>query len=210
MLNYLCQDRAMASTRSPRTGRRPGASGTREAILDAARRLFPERGYDGTTLRAVAADAGVDSALVVHFFKGKAGLYIAAMQWPFDPQTAAEHVTARGAERVGERAVTLFVETWDREGDGNAIISLLQSAMADRAAAKLLRDFMQHQLFEPAIARLEVDQPELRADLVSSQLLGLGVARYVLKFEPLASLPAPRVIRAVAPRVQQYATGPLG
>jgi Tetracyclin repressor-like, C-terminal domain len=81
--------------------------------------------------------------------------------------------------------------------------------MTDPGAADLMRGFMQRQLFEPAMARLDVDQPDLRADLVSSQLLGLGVARYILRFEPLASLPAQQVIGAVAPRIQQYVTGPL-
>jgi len=201
--------RRPARTRSPRTGRRAGPSGTREDILDAARELFPQRGYDGTTVRAVATEAGVDAALVMHYFKNKAGLFVAAMRWPVDPAEAAAHVTALGAEHVGERAVALFVETWDREGDRNAIISLLSCAMTDPGAADLMRGFMQRQLFEPALARLEVDQADLRAGLVSSQLLGLGVARYILRFEPLASLPAQQVIRAVAPRVQQYVTGPL-
>jgi AcrR family transcriptional regulator len=199
----------MAETKSPRTGRRPGESRTREAILDAACELFRNRGYDGTTVRAVAADAGVDAALVMHYFKSKGGLFAAAVRWPVDPEEAAAHVTARGVEHVGERSVTLFVETWDREGDRNPVIALLASAMRDPAAADMLRGFLQRQFFGPAFARLDVDEPELRAGLISSQLLGLGVGRYVLKLEPLASLPADRVIRAVAPRVQQYVTAPL-
>jgi AcrR family transcriptional regulator len=199
----------MAETKSPRTGRRPGESGTRDAILDAACELFRNRGYDGTTVRAVAAEAGVDAALVMHFFKSKGGLFAAAVRWPVDPEEAAAHVTAGGVEHVGERAVALFVETWDREGDRNPIIALLASAMRDPAAADMLRGFLQRQVFEPAFARLDVDEPDLRAGLISSQLLGLGVGRYVLKLEPLASLPADRVIRAVAPRVQQYVTAPL-
>jgi AcrR family transcriptional regulator len=202
-------NRRGAATKSPRTGRRPGSSGTREAILDAARELFPQRGYDGTTVRAVATQANVDAALVMHYFKSKAGLFVAAMRWPFDPEQAVQRVTARGTEHVGERIVKLFVETWDREGDRNAIIALLQAAMSDPAAADMLRGFLQRQFMEPALARLELDQPELRAGLVFSQLHGLGVTRYVLKLEPLASLPARRVIRAVSPRVQEYITAPL-
>jgi AcrR family transcriptional regulator len=199
----------MGVTKSPRTGRRPGDSGTREAILDAARELFPRLGYDATTVRAVAAKAGVDAALVMHYFKSKGGLFAAVVRWPVDPAEAAEHVTARGAEHLGERAVALFVETWDREGDRNPIIDLLASAMRDPAAADLLRGFLQHQVFEPSLASFDIDEPALRADLISSQLIGLGVTRYVLKLEPLASLPASRVIAAVAPRVQQYVTGSL-
>jgi AcrR family transcriptional regulator len=199
----------MVETKSPRTGRRPGESGTREAILDAACERFQRDGFEATTIRAVAAQAGVDAALVMHYFKSKGGLFAAAIRWPEDPQESVEYVTALGAEHVGERAVALFVQTWDREGDRNPIIALLASAMRDPAAADMLRDFMQRQILGPVVARLDADEPDLRADLVSAQLLGLGVARYVLKIEPLASLPAERVIAAVAPRVQEYVTGPL-
>jgi AcrR family transcriptional regulator len=200
----------MAVTKSPRTGRRPGESGTRDAILAAACERFQRDGYDGTTVRGVAAQAGVDAALVMHYFKTKGGLFAAAIRWPEDPQETVEYVTALGRDHVGSRAVARFVQIWDREGDRNPIIALLASAMRDAAAADMLRGFLQRQLLGQVVARIDADEPHLRANLVASQLVGLGVARYVLKLEPLASLPPERVVAAIAPRVQQYVTGPLG
>src|SRR5829696_6192049 len=110
-----------------RTGRRPGETGTREAILVASRRLFAERGYEGATLRAIAAEAGVDAALVVHFFGSKAGLLVEAIQWPFDPADELPRLLADGPERVGANLARLLVDTWDREGGRHAIITLLRS-----------------------------------------------------------------------------------
>src|SRR5262249_61140107 len=109
------------TTRSPRTGRRAGESGTREAILAAARRLFAERGYDGASMRAIAAEAGVDAALVVHFFGSKAKLLTASVRWPFDPDVEIQRVVGAGRERAGEALTRLFVTTWDGLGERNPI-----------------------------------------------------------------------------------------
>jgi AcrR family transcriptional regulator len=196
-------------TRTPRTGRRPGKSDTRVLILLAARALFAERGYEATTMRAVAAEAGVDAALVVHYFTNKLGLFLAAVEWPFDPDREIPRMFRRGGEHVGEELVSLFVETWDREGERNTVITLLRSAVSDGSAAVLVREFMRDELFEPAMKRLGSDHAQLRADLVASQLLGLGLVRYVLRLEPLASTPPHEVIAAVSPTVQRYFTGPL-
>ena len=195
------------ATRTPRTGRRPGASGSREAILDAARRLFADHGYVATSLRAIGAEAGVDAALIIHFFGTKAELLAAAVQWPFDPETEMEHISARGRRHAGEELVRLVVRTWDREGDRNAIMTLLRAAAVEPAAADLMREFIQHDLFPPLMRRLKPSQPELRANLVSSQLMGLGIARYVLRVEPLAGMSEDDVVSWVAPNVQRYLTG---
>ena len=177
-------------TRTPRTGRRAGRSGTREAILDAARHLFAERGYDGASLRAIGAEAGVDAALVVHFFGTKANLLTASVRWPFDPEVELERVLSAGGSRMGDALARLFVDTWDRLGERNPIITLLRSATTEPAAAALMREFMSRRLMQPLLERVGSDQPELRGDLVIAQLLGLGVARYVLRLEPLAGAPA--------------------
>src|ERR671932_1709126 len=142
------------TTRTPRTGRRPGASGSRDAILDAARRLFAEHGYVATSLRAIAAEAGVDAALIIHFFGTKAKLLAAAVKWPFDPETEMERVIARGRSRAGEELVRLVVRTWDREGDRNAIMTLLRAATVEPAAAELLREFFQRRLYPPLVRSL--------------------------------------------------------
>jgi AcrR family transcriptional regulator len=196
-------------TRTPRTGRRAGQSGTREAILEAARRLFAERGYDGASLRAIGAEAGVDAALVVHFFGTKANLLTASVRWPFDPEVELERVLSAGRPRMGDALARLFVDTWDRLGERNPIITLLRSATTEPAAAALMREFMSRRLMKPLLERVGSDRPELRGDLVVAQLLGLGVARYVLRLEPLAGAPADLVVATVGPALQRYLTGKL-
>src|SRR5437763_17053508 len=99
-------------TRTPRTGRRPGASSSREDILRAARKLFAERGYEGATMRAIAAQAGVDAALVVHFFGNKATLLGEAIDWPFDPDVEMPKLLVDGRRHVGGKLVALVVRTW--------------------------------------------------------------------------------------------------
>jgi AcrR family transcriptional regulator len=188
-------------------GRRSGESGTRDAILDAARRLFAERGYDRASMRAIAAEAGVDAALVVHFFGSKAKLLTAAVRWPFDPDVELERVYAAGREHAGEALARLFVTTWDELGERNPIITLLRSATTEPEAATLMREFMRERLIGPLLWHLGSDRQELRGDLVSAQLIGLGIARYILRFEALAGASADEVVASVAPTLQRYLTG---
>jgi AcrR family transcriptional regulator len=192
-----------------RTGRRPGETGTREAILVASRKLFAERGYEGASLRAIAGEAGVDASLVVHFFGSKSGLLVEAIQWPFDPADELPRLLADGPEHVGANLARLLVDTWDREGGRHAIITLLRSATIEPRAAELLRTFVEAQLFRPVLAALGSDQPDIRGELCASQMLGLGLARYVLRFEPLASVSGDRVVAWAGPTLQRYLTGPL-
>src|SRR4051794_24071184 len=113
-----------------RTGRRPGDSGTSQAILDAARRQFSERGYDATTIRSIAGEAGVDPALVMHFYGSKDALFTASIEWPFDPPEEIARIVAGPRRSVGERLTRLFVSTWDREAGRNPIVALLRAAMS--------------------------------------------------------------------------------
>jgi AcrR family transcriptional regulator len=196
-------------TRTPRTGRRPGTSTTREAILEAARKLFAERGYAGATMRAIATEAGVDAALVVHFFGSKAGLLADAIEWPFDPDVEMPKLLAGGRKHVGGNLVRLFVTSWDRDGERNPILTLLRAATIEPQAAEMLREFVQERLYPPLFERLGSDQPELRTDLVVSQLIGVAVARYILKFEPLASAKQDDVVAWIGPTIQRYLTGKL-
>lgn len=196
-------------TRTPRTGRRPGASSTREEILRSARRLFAERGYEAASMRAIAADAGVDAALVVHFFGTKADLLGAAIEWPIDPEAELPRIVADGRHRAGRRLVELFVRIWDEQGTRNPILTLLRAAMTEPKAAALLRERLMPELYFPLMDLLGSDRPELRAELVASQLLGLGISRYVLGFEPIASARSDEVIELLSPTVQRYLTGKL-
>jgi AcrR family transcriptional regulator len=197
------------STRSPRTGRRPGTTSTREAILRSARRLFADRGYEAASLRAIAADAGVDAALVVHFFGTKAGLLSAAIEWPIDPEVELPRLLADGRRHAGRHLIELFVRIWDEEGTRNPILTLLRAAMTEPRAAELLRVHLLEHLYFPLIERLGSDRPELRAELAASQLLGLGMGRYVLRFEPLASAESDDLVDLLAPALQRYLTGKL-
>lgn len=196
-------------TRTPRTGRRLGDSGSREAILAAARRRFADDGYDGASMRAIAADAGVDAALIVHFFGSKGALLAEAIEWPFDPDVEIPRVLSDGPERAGERLIGLLVDTWDREGSRHAILTLLRAAATEPRAAELMRTFIQRRLFGPLLSRLGSERPELRGELAASQLLGLALARYVLRFEPLASATPDAVVSWLGPTVQRYLTGTL-
>jgi AcrR family transcriptional regulator len=204
-------DRRRSATRTPRTGRRPGAAagGTREAILAAARTLFAERGFENASMRAIAGQAGVDAALITHFFGSKANLLAESIDWPFDPEREVPRLLAGGRDQVGERIVTLFVRTWDREGSSNPLITLLRAATTEPGAAKLLTDFMRTRTFGPLLAELGCDRPDLRANLVATQLGGLGLTRYILRFEPLASARPRDVVRWIAPTVQRHLTESL-
>jgi AcrR family transcriptional regulator len=196
-------------TRTPRTGRRPGPSTTREEILEAARRLFAERGYDGATMRAIAAEAGVDAALVVHFFGTKASLLGEAVEWPYDPEAEIPKLFVDGQSHVGRHLVELFVRTWDDEGSRNPILTLLRAATTEPQAADMLREFLRRRLFGPLLERVGSDDPDLRINLVASQLVGLGLARYVFRFEPIASARPAEVVALISPTVQRYLTGKL-
>jgi AcrR family transcriptional regulator len=196
-------------TKTPRTGRRPGTSSTQRQILDAARKLFMERGYEKATMRAIAEEAGVDASLIVHFFGNKIGLFAEAVEWPFDPEDEMPRILADGRRSIGRNLVALVLRTWDKEGERHPILTLFATATTEPQAAEMLREFISERLFAPLLEGLDVDHRELRANLLSSQLLGLGIARYVLRFEPLASAKPADIIDWVAPNVQRYATGKL-
>jgi AcrR family transcriptional regulator len=198
-----------AKTKTPRTGRRPGASSTQADILEAARKLFLQRGYQGATMRLIAAEAGVDASLIVHFFGNKLNLFSEAVEWPFDPEEEMPKLFADGRRNVGRNLVALVLRIWDEQGTRSPILTLVGAAVNDSEASEMLTEFIRHPLFAPLLERLGSDQPELRATLVSSQLVGLGLTRYILRLEPLASARASEVIDLVGPNVQRYLTGKL-
>jgi AcrR family transcriptional regulator len=197
------------TTGTPRTGRRPGGGSTRDEILGAAHKLFAERGYEGATMRAIAAEAGVDAALVVHFFGSKAGLLEAAVEWPFDPEVEMPKLLADGRRQVGRRLAELVVTTWDEEGTRNPILTLIRAASTEPQAAALLSEFLSRRLYTQLMERLAVDRADLRAELTVSQLIGLGMARYVLRLDPLASAEPDEIVDWIAPTLQRYVTGKL-
>jgi AcrR family transcriptional regulator len=190
--------------RSP--GRRPGAPDTRSEILAAARGEFSAKGYDRTTMRGVAATAGVDAALVHHYFGAKEDLFLAALEFPFDPRVVIPTVIGDGPEGVGERIAGTFLSIWDDPDKRLPLLALLRSAISTEAGADMLRTGIAGMILDPIVEALDVADGAERAQLVASQLLGLAVVRYALAFEPLASMPAPEVVRLVAPNLQRYLT----
>ena len=196
-------------TKTPRTGRRPGNSSTREDILEAAGEQFAQRGYQGATMRAIGAKAGVDASLVVHFFGNKVNLLTEAIDWPFDPEVEMPKLLADGKRNVGRRLAELAIRTWDEEGTRHPVFTLLRAGMTEPEAAEMLRNFMIQRLYAPLMERLGTDQPELRAGLAVSQIIGVGMGRYVLKFEGLATATSSEVIDWLAPVLQRYLTGKL-
>ena len=193
----------------PRAGRRPGTSGSKEAILVAARAAFAAGGYEGTSVRAVARAADVDPALVHHFYGTKHELFLAALQLPGDFTEALPALLNGDVERLGERLVQFFLGLVDTEETRGPLLTLIQAAMTNQQAAELLRVFVTEQIISRIVAVLDVPAPQLRATLVGSQLVGLAVLRHVVRLPPLATAEATAVIAAVAPTVQRYLTGEL-
>jgi AcrR family transcriptional regulator len=190
-------------------GRRAGTSVTREAILEAARDAFARAGYDGTSIRAVARAAGVDPALVHHFFKSKEDLFLAAVAVPINPEAILAPLIAGGRENLGEGLARLFLGLWEDAALRLQLVAMVRSSLASEAAAALLREFVSRQLAGRLAIALDLPQARLRATLAGSQLAGLAMVRYVVGVEPLASAPIETVVAAIAPTLQRYLTGPI-
>jgi AcrR family transcriptional regulator len=200
-----------------RRGRPVGGGGDKkDAILVAARRVFAARGFDGATLRSIAADAGVDAAMVRHYFGDKAGLFRAALHFPVDPAPAVAAAVAGGIDGLGARIVRFFLTIWDGAGgQPSPFVAFLRGAAGHDDSRTMLRDLLDSVLFPTVGALLhEVngtlpEEARLRVSLCGSQLVGLGMARYVIAVEPLASLPIDRLVELYAPTLQRYLDGPL-
>ena len=190
-----------------RTGRRPGAGGTREHILAAARAHFAEAGYDGATIRGIAAGAGVDPALVLHYYGSKDGVFQAAVEFPIDPAEFIPRLLEPGLDGLGERLTRFFIETWDSP-TGRPLLALIRSVVANEGAAALMRDFVSRAVLGRVAQALDLDHPQLRASLAASQLVGVAMLRYVVRVEPLASASAAEVSAWLGPTLQRYFTDP--
>jgi AcrR family transcriptional regulator len=186
-----------------RTGRRPGRSGTREAILAAARSSFAARGYDATTIRGVAGQAGVDPALVSHYFGAKDGLFAAMMEIPRPPAEALAEALEGEDGELGRRIVATFLSVWD-SAHGSPLMALLRSATGSERAASLMREFAEREIVGRIARRIGGRHARLRASLVASHMLGLGLSRYVIGIEPAASAPSTTLVDAIGPRIQAY------
>jgi AcrR family transcriptional regulator len=191
-----------------RSGRRPGPTTTREAIADAARRQFAELGYDRATLRGIAAEAGVDAALVVRFYGSKDGLFREVMALPPSVAEAIAGLADGPRETVGRRLAQAIVGMLEDPRSRSVVVGRIRSASSHPDAAALVRETVTRDVGR-LVAALTDDEPEARAVLVGSQVVGLALARHVVLVEPLASLPAADVVDYVAPVFQHYLVEPL-
>jgi AcrR family transcriptional regulator len=190
-------------------GRRPAGSDTRADIVGAARVEFAERGYDATSLRAVARRAGVDPALVHHYFDDKAMLFAATQRLHVNPTTQIEAALRGDPAGTGERVVRFFLTTWDSPEGRPRITALVSAASTHPDAARTLREFLAREVFGRVVSALGSDRAELRGSLVASQLVGLAMARYVIGVPPLSDADAEDVVRWLGPTVQRYLTAAL-
>lgn len=199
-----------------RAGRRAGESGTREAILDAARKRFSEHGYAAATIRGIAGDAGVDPALVHHFYGSKERLFTAAMRLPVAPGDVLAAALAEGPAEpgatLGEHLVGTFLALWDSTDVNGAFVGLLRSALTSEQAAAMLREFIAEAILG-VLARAAVGSDPAaaayRAALIAGQMLGLALTRYVLRFGPVAAATPADLARAIGPTIDRYLTGDI-
>jgi len=187
-----------------RRGRRPAEADTRGEILAAARTEFAERGYDGATMRGIARVAGVDPRLMRHYFDGKEALFVAALGLPVHPAQELGSLADVPASQRAEAIVRTYFRVWDAPGRREALVGLLRSAVTSPLAARMLRQFVTEQVIGRVAALATDDDPELRAGLIASQLVGLALGRYVLGLEPLASADAEDLIPLLVPTVEAY------
>ncbi|MGW4047978.1 TetR/AcrR family transcriptional regulator [Streptomyces sp. NPDC004721] len=188
--------------------RREEAADTRDRILTAAREEFSERGYEKTSVRGIAKTAGVDSALVHHYFGTKEQVFEAAIEVVLAPALSAPEALVDGPlDGVGERFARFFFGIWERPATRTPLLAIVRSALTNDTAAAVFRRLIVSQLLRRIAGRFDVPDAELRAELAAAQLVGCAILRYVIKAEPLASADVEQIIARVAPVVQRHLTG---
>ncbi|GHF07420.1 TetR/AcrR family transcriptional regulator [Streptomyces griseoluteus] len=200
----------MSEPTARRRGRPPRAESgdTRDRILDAAREEFSERGYEKTSVRGIAKAAGVDSALVHHYFGTKEQVFEAAVAVAFAPALAAPDAIAEGPlDSVGERLTRFVLGLWENPATRTPLLAIVRSAVNNDTAAAVFRRLISAQLLRRIAGRLDVPDAELRVELAAAQLVGTAMLRYVIKVEPLASADLERIVARLAPVVQGHLTG---
>ena len=192
-----------------RSGRRPGSPATREAILSAARERFSKVGYAATTMRAVAAMAEVDPALIHHYFGNKKDLFIAATDLPIDPIALVATLRSVPVDQLGEQILRTLLNVWESPAGASFVATMRE--IISGSDPTILPSFLLDVVLKDV--RERVDNPKgsgrTRVSLVMSQIAGLAVARKILAVEPLASMPIDQVVTSVAPNIQRYLTGPM-
>jgi AcrR family transcriptional regulator len=187
-----------------RSGRRRGNPETRDDILAAARRGFATRGYDATTVRAIAADAQVDPALVIHYFGTKEALFTAATGLPPGLPGLIASLADLPLQDFGQALAGSYIRFVDSDDSRNAILALVRSAVSHDEAAAMLRGFLTAQLLPVITERTGHPDAQLRASLIAAQLIGIAMLRHVLRLEALARATPDDIAILVGPVIQQY------
>ena len=187
-----------------RTGRRPGAPGTREAILAVARRRFATRGYDATSLRGIATDAKVDPALLIHYFGTKEGLFTAATGFPARLSELFAGLDGSDLHESAEALVRGYLQVVDSDQSRNAILALVRSAVSQERAAAMLREFLTAELLSVIAGWTDAPNAPLRAALVAAQLVGIAMLRHVVRVDPVVKASQDEIVALVAPVMEQY------
>lgn len=196
-------------TKTRPRGRRSGASDTREKLIAAATRRFATDGYTGTSLRAVAADAGVDQRLVRYFFGSKQQLFMAAVGMPFNPGDIASRLYEGDPAGIRGRIETFLVDLMESPELYDRLTAVVLASTGDSPVAQMVGGFLSTELSKRARAFADPEATALRLNLFGATVVGLILARYVSKIEPLASTPARVVAEIVAPTLETYLVGML-
>jgi len=192
--------------RLTRPGRRPGGPDTRGDILRAARESFADKGFAATSIRAVAREAGVDAALVHHYFDSKDSLFVEAMSLPMDPRQIAARVLDGPRDELGRRIVTTFLDVWESDEGQQRMKAMLRSVVTSDEVARILRDGMTNMILEPVSQVLGVPDAKLRVSLIVTHLIGVALTRYVVELEPVAAADVGTLVDRITPAIQHYLT----
>ncbi|OKK18543.1 TetR family transcriptional regulator [Streptomyces sp. CB00455] len=190
----------------PRQDEAEEGPGTQERIRLAARSEFAARGYDKTSVRGVAKAAGVDPALVHHYFGSKDDLFAAAIELTMEPAAVVPAILGDGPDGIGERLARFFLGIWENPVTRAPLLAVIRSALTHEAAAAVLRRIVLRRVLERVAADLDVPDPTFRAELAASHMVGIAVLRYVVQVEPLASADPEAIVALVAPTLQRYLT----
>lgn len=201
-------DRTGSGGSAGRQGRWRSGMESRRKILDAARTRFATDGYERATVRAIAADAGVDPSMIHYFFGRKDRLFAASLNMADSPREPVAALLARGVDGLGERLVRRFLEVWDATEDVEPLLALARSARAHEGSVAMLREFIDREFTSHLAQRLERTDARLRAGLISAQLLGLAMARYAVRLEPVASANHDTLVAWLGPILQGLLIGP--
>ncbi|HEY4568846.1 MAG TPA: TetR family transcriptional regulator [Kribbella sp.] len=193
------------SRRTP--GRRPGGPDTRGEIVRAARESFADKGFSATSMRAVARQAGVDAALVHHYFDSKDELFIEAMALPVDPRQIAARILDGPREELGRRIATAFLGVWESADGQQRMKAVFRSVVSSDEVARLMREGITQLILQPVSRGLDVPDAQLRVSMVATQLIGVAMARYLVGLEPVASVDLATLIDRLGPVLQLHLTG---